>query len=192
MRGVGIRMKSLLSAFARSRLARWSAPIVAASLLGAASTATTAADRIGEALAVVDRASASGEVGQRALLAGTEVYLGDTVETDGQGEAQLLFTDGTRMVVGPDSLMVLDEYVFRGGAAENKFAVRALSGAFRFFSGNSPSDAYEIRTPSGTMGVRGTEFDIAVTSDETKVLLYDGGVVLCGAETACAEAAVGE
>lgn len=143
-------------------------------------------------MAVVDNATASGEVGDRELVEGTTVYLGDTVATDGQGEAQLMFTDGTRMVVGPNSSMVLDEYVFRSGAAENKFAVRALGGAFRFFTGESPSDAYEIHTPSGTMGVRGTEFDIAVSPDETKVLLYEGGVVLCGIETACADATVPE
>lgn len=149
-----------------------------------------AAEEIGEALAVADSATASGAGGDRQLASGSQVYLGDTIATDAEGEAQLLFSDGTRMVVGPNSQMVLDEYVFRSGAAENKFAVRALGGAFRFFTGESPSDAYEIHTPSGTMGVRGTSFDIAVTTGKTKVLLYEGGVVLCGIENPCAEAAV--
>lgn len=147
--------------------------------------AKAAEEDIGEALGVVDSATASGAVGSRPLTAGTAVYLGDVIATDGQGEAQLLFSDGTRMVVGPNSQMVLDEFVFRGAASENKFAVRALGGAFRFITGDGPSEAYEIRTPSGTMGVRGTKFDFAVTPDETSVLLYDGSTILCGGAENC-------
>lgn len=148
-------------------------------------TAEAAEEDIGEALAVIDSATASGDVGNRPLTVGAAVYLGDVIATDGQGEAQLVFSDGTRMVVGPNSQMVLDEFVFRGAASENKFAVRALGGAFRFITGDGPSEAYEIRTPSGTMGVRGTKFDFAVTPDETSVLLYDGSTILCGGAENC-------
>lgn len=159
--------------------------------LAALAVAAPAAEDIGKSLAVIDQATASGEVGDRTLVVGEGVYLGDVVATDGQGEAQLLFNDGTRMVVGPNSQLMLDEFVFRGSAAENKFAVRALGGAFRFITGDGPSEAYEIHTPSGTMGIRGTSFDFSVTAQETKVLLYRGGVTLCGT-TACADADVEE
>ena len=94
-----------------------------------------AAEGIGEAMAVVDAASASGQVGKRTLAVGSRVFIGDLVSTDAIGEAQLLFSDGTRMVVGANSSLVIDELVFRSKAPENKFAVRVLGGAFRFISG---------------------------------------------------------
>lgn len=110
---------------------------------------------VGQAKAVIDMASATGQIGARALTIGAPIYLGDVVATYNIGEAQLLFQDGTRMVVGPNSSMVIEEFLFRGTASENKFAVRALGGAFRFISGDAGARAYEIRTPSGTIGVRG-------------------------------------
>lgn len=160
----------------------------AAGLLAVSATAAGPAEGIGEARAVIEQASASGEVGERPLTVGAQVFLGDRVVTDGKGTAQLLFTDGTRMVVGPNSELMLDAFVFRSAAAENQFAVRALGGAFGFISGNAPSDAYLIHTPSATMGVRGTRFDIAVTAGETNVLLYQGEMAVCGNNMGCTTA----
>ena len=161
------------------------AAILGVSLSLAAAPATAAEERIGEAQAVIDRASASGEVGERELSVGAEVFLGDRVMTDGQGTAQLLFKDGTRMVVGPNSELMLDSFVFRSAAAENQFAVRALGGAFRFITGDAPKDAYLIHTPAATMGVRGTSFDFVVTPDDTKFLLYTGAATVCSINGAC-------
>jgi len=115
------------------------------------SGAASASDGVGEAVAVADAASASGEVGARPLTGGSSVFAGDRVTTNGVGEAQLLFQDGTRMVVGPNSSLVIEESLFRGNATENKFAVRALGGAFRFISGDSGAKGFTIRTPSATI-----------------------------------------
>jgi hypothetical protein len=59
-----------------------------------AATPATAADDIGEALAVIDQASTEGTVGNQKLSVGMKVLLGDRVITDSAGEAQLLFNDG--------------------------------------------------------------------------------------------------
>lgn len=141
---------------------------------------------VGEAMAIVDVASASGDIGERTLAVGSSVFIGDVVKTDGVGEAQLLFADGTRMVVGPNSALVIDEFLFRGKAAENKFSVRALGGAFRFISGESGDKGYTIRTPSATIGVRGTAFDFTVTREgETNLVLLEGEAQLCESGGMC-------
>jgi hypothetical protein len=142
-------------------------------------TPSLAANGIGKAMAVIEAANVSGEAGNRTLVVGADVFVGDLVKTDTIGEAQLLFTDGTRMVVGANSSLVIDEFLFRGDATENKFAVRALGGAFRFISGESGDDNYAITTPSGTIGVRGTAFDFTVSPEDTKVLLLEGEATLC-------------
>jgi hypothetical protein len=145
-----------------------------------AATTAAQADGVGRAVAVIDVASASGQIGDRALAVGSTVFVGDLVQTDGGGEAQLLFDDGTRMVVGANSSLVIEEFLFRGKAAENRFAVRALSGAFRFISGDSGDKNYTIRTPTGMIGVRGTAFDFTVTPGEgTQMVLLEGEATLC-------------
>lgn len=153
-------------------------------------TSAAAADSIGEAVAVIDQASAIGKVGERTLAVGMPVHLGELVKTDSAGEAQLLFNDGTRMVVGSNSEMMLDEFVFRSSATENQFVVRALNGAFRFITGEASKDSYMIHTPAATIGVRGTTFDFAVTPDDTNLLLLHGGVNMCGNDFGCTRADV--
>jgi hypothetical protein len=143
-------------------------------------SATTAlsAEGAGTAMAVIDAASASGQVGNRALSVGSDIFVGDLVQTDAVGEAQLLFGDGTRMVVGANSSLVIEEFLFRGKAAENTFAVKALGGAFRFISGDAGDDNYVIRTPTGTIGVRGTAIDFTV-GEETRLIVLEGGAEHC-------------
>ncbi|MHA1527692.1 MAG: FecR family protein [Alphaproteobacteria bacterium] len=131
-------------------------------------------------MAVVEAASVSGQGSDRALAVGSKVFVGDLVVTDAAGEAQLLFTDGTRMIVGSNSSLMIEEILFSGKAAGNRFAVQALSGAFRFISGDSGDQGYSIRTPSATISVRGTAFDFTVTPEgETKLLLLEGEATLC-------------
>jgi len=162
--------------------------VITAAAVSLSATTAPAAEGIGEAMAVVDAASVSGQVGERTLAVGSRVFIGDLVVTDAVGEAQLLFSDGTRMVVGPNSSLVIDEFVFRGNAAENKFAVRALGGVFRFISGESGDSNYSITTPSATIGVRGTAFDLTVMG-WTKLVLLQGIATLCGEGNDCATVA---
>ena len=129
--------------------------ILVAAALSFSATTALAADGVGEAVAVIDSATVSGLIGERTLAVGTAVYVGDLVKTDGIGEAQLLFADGTRMVVGSNSSLIIEEFLFRGQAAENRFAVKALGGVFRFISGDDGDGNFQITTPTGTIGVRG-------------------------------------
>ena len=161
--------------------------ILVAAAFSLAATTALKAGGAGEVVAVIDEASASGQVGDRTLTVGSRVFVGELVATDAAGEAQLLFADGTRMVVGPNSSLVIEEFLFRGKAAENRFAVRALGGVFRFISGDSGDEGYSIQTPTGTIGVRGTAFDFTVTPDGgTKLVLLEGEATLCTEDGACA------
>ncbi len=154
--------------------------VITAAAISLSATTALAAEGVGEAMAVIDAASASGQAGDRTLAVGSRVFVGDLVATDANGEAQLLFTDGTRMVVGSNSSLRIDEILFGGNATENKFAVHALAGAFRFISGDSGDRGYSIRTPSATISVRGTAFDFTVTPEgETKLLMLQGEAKLC-------------
>ena len=177
-------------AVTRVRHSRQKFGLLVSAALALMATAAASEDGVGEALAVIDQASTSGVVGERTLSVGMEVYLNEHVRTDAGGQAQLLFNDGTRMVVGPNSELLLDQFVFRSGAKDNQFTIRALNGAFRFITGEAQKDAYLIHTPSATIGVRGTIFDFSVTSGETSLLLLHGGATVCGSDGNCTMADV--
>jgi hypothetical protein len=142
-------------------------------------SAAEAADPMGAVQAVEGRPVAAGPQGSRPLSAGSDVFEGDTI-TVGAGNAQIELDDGTRLVVGPSSRLLLQAYLRRNATTAKKVGVKALRGTFRVITGNSPKSAYKISTSNATIGIRGTGFDGAVT-DKTLIAVLEGAVRLRGA-----------
>ena len=117
-------------------------------------TAPAVADPSGIVIAVVQATEADGQTGKRLVTQNGPVYSGDHITTGPGGQAQIRFRDNTKLVVGPDSMMVIDAFIFEGDTAR-KISINAVRGAFRFIAGKSPKDAYSITTPTATIGVRG-------------------------------------
>jgi hypothetical protein len=149
-----------------------------AGLFGSAASAT-AVEPSGTALAVVQSASAEGGAGQRLLQVSAPVYAGDRVKTGSVGEAQIRFRDNTKLVVGPNSQVLIDRFVFNPDSTARSVSINAVRGTLRFISGNGPKNAYAIRTATATIGIRGTRFDVAVVGGVTYFALYEGGARLC-------------
>jgi hypothetical protein len=84
------------------------------------------------------------------------VFFNDALSTEPDGALRVTFIDGSVFNVGPGSEAVIDRFVFVPGGNENGLAVSASQGMFRFASGLMPDEAIEIRTPTATLGVRGT------------------------------------
>ena len=76
-------------------------------------------------------------------------------------------------MIGENSELLLDELVY--GRDENKVtgAFRMVSGAIRFASAGVPMD-FLIKTPTATIGIRGTQFDVLVDQDRTEVAVIEG------------------
>lgn len=138
----------------------------------------------GKAVGVNPEAVTRVSGGDRTLIVGADISLGDQVVTGASGQVQIIFSDQTRLVVGPGSALVIEAYLFNGRTAE-KLAINALAGSFRFISGNSPKSAYSIKTPTASIAVRGTKFDFNVNRGRTDLMLYEGAVRLCSASGDC-------
>lgn len=113
----------------------------------------------------------------RTLQQGDEVQEHDKIVV-GSGNVQLIFTDGTKLVVGEHSTLVIEKYLMKGGSQVSNFSVDALSGTFRFITGKSAKKAYDIQTANATIGIRGTGFDFYV-GNRTGVVVLEGRVRLC-------------
>lgn len=142
------------------------------------------AHAVGEGSAVGVNPDAVAQLGgaERTLVVGADVSIGEKIVTGPTGHVQLLFQDQTRLVVGPRSMLEIEAYLLNGSTAD-RFAVNALAGTFRFISGNSPKSVYSIDTPTASIAVRGTEFDLTVSNGLNVVMLYEGALTLCRGNT---------
>jgi FecR protein len=121
----------------------------------------------------------SGGGGKRLIHKDSPVFSDDRLRANRTGNAQIVLKDNTRMVVGPNAQVTIDDFVFATDTTFQKITVRATKGAFRFISGRSGHDAYTIETPTGTIGVRGTSFDVAIEPGRTHVTVVRGAVEMC-------------
>lgn len=108
------------------------------------------------------------------------VYLRDTVMTDINSSAEIAFTDNSLMTFRPGTKMYIDQYVYQPDSKKKsafKFVVNVIEGGFRTITGLIAKDApdhYQVNTPVATIGVRGTEYEVAHVSGETYVRYYKG------------------
>ncbi len=109
----------------------------------------------GHAIRVNPAVNATGPGGERLIELEGAVFMGDVIVASPNGLAQIKFIDDTRLVIGPNSRLTIDTFVFNPDNTARKVTMTALKGTFRFISGTSPPGAYTIRTPSSTIGIRG-------------------------------------
>lgn len=154
----------------------------------AAFDSSLALEASGTTVAVLQSAAVTGATGSRMLQVEAPVFMGDRIKTGSVGEAQLRFRDQTRLVVGANSSLLIDSFVFNDDNTASKVGMQALRGTFRFITGVSNKQAYSISTPSMTIGVRGTRFDFSISrAGETSFALFEGGARLCDRGGRCLE-----
>jgi hypothetical protein len=96
---------------------------------------------------------------------GTPVQQSDTLVTGADGAAGIVFTDNSRLSIGPNTVLGIDKYAFDSTTHAGQFDANLKKGTLAVISGKmvkqSP-EAMRVRTPSSIMGVRGTEFVVKV------------------------------
>jgi peptidylprolyl isomerase len=136
------------------------------------------AEDIGVAEKVVKQAiarSANKPIGKGDGLAFNEVV------ANGTGSAiEIVFTDESHLILGEDAEIILDSMVYEPNQGVVKGTFRVVSGVLRFKSAQTRLDMM-INTPSGTIGIRGTEFDLLTTPTATEIAMLEGVVEVSSA-----------
>lgn len=126
------------------------------------------------------------DLDERELQKGFRVFRNELVRTGPDSQAELRLDDNTKLALGPDAELRLDEFAVSGGSDAKSIAVRLLKGTLRFLTGRNSSETYKIETPSATIGVRGTVFDLYIgPNGDTFVLLHQGEVEICSRARTC-------
>ena len=104
------------------------------------------------------------------LAKGDVVLERDVVATGEASRAQLLMLDGAKIAIRPSSRLRIDEYVFAGDqdadaavvtTSNDRSVTSLIKGGFRTITGaigKDDEEAYEVRTPVGVLGIRGTDY----------------------------------
>jgi len=108
------------------------------------------------------------------LARGDLLNPGDEIDTRGGGRVVIELTDGSVVVVKPNSRIVMSDY---RAAPSLREMFRILVGRVRVkiaHYGGKPNP-YRVNSPTASILVRGTEFDVAVEpSGDTTVVVYEG------------------
>ena len=93
-----------------------------------------------------------------------DIFSKDTVKT-GKGKVAIEFIDDTRVDVTEHSKLIIDEFVYDPNTKTGSLSLKAALGTIRYASGQiaktSPTNV-QIKTPTATIGVRGTDFTMTV------------------------------
>jgi ferric-dicitrate binding protein FerR (iron transport regulator) len=114
---------------------------------------------------------------RRMLAVQSGVFANERIETGRNGWAQLRFNDSTDFRVGAGSTIVLDRFVYDPDKKAGELTIGVTEGVFRFVTGTMKSESYRIRTPNALIGVRGTDFLLAVAPDGSLKLAVNSGAV---------------
>lgn len=133
-----------------------------------------AQDTAGIAALVKNQVTSEQGATQRSVVRGDKLFRNEKVATGPGSALDVLFIDETALSLGPNTSIVLDEMVFDPSGTQGKVALSIAVGATRFVSGILPKSDYEIRTPTMTVGIRGTtvDFFVRANGDSTAVLRF--------------------
>ena len=138
---------------------------------------------IGNARTVVKTVTGTLDADLRNIQLLDDIYHNEIIETGDESATEFVFLDETRLALGPNSSLVLDRFVFDPASDTGSFVMTATAGVFRFVSGKLPKKAYEIHTPTATIGIRGTVFSFIVVPGE----LHGAATVIVTVEEGVAE-----
>ena len=128
-------------------------------------------DTIGVATAVNPQATGQPPGGpSRTIMIGNNIVHSERVTTGPDGQAQILFVDSSAFSVGPNSEIVIDEFVYDPTASTGRLAVSVSKGVFRFVGGKISKlgeSPVAVNTPSALVGIRGGMMTLTVDDEGT-------------------------
>ncbi len=113
----------------------------------------------------------------RRMQRGERLIFRQKVRTGAESAASLAFLDDSRLAVGANSQVTLDEFVYQPDRNLAEGSLNLVRGVLRFASGSVKLDL-RIKTPSAVIGIRGTVIDVLASATVTEVAVRQGRVLV--------------
>lgn len=96
---------------------------------------------------------------------GVKIHAKDILETGPKGSMGVIFRDDSTLSMGPDTRIIIDDFLFSPGTGKLSFVSKISKGTAAYLSGKigklSPG-ATRVETPLAVLGIRGTRFLVEV------------------------------
>lgn len=131
----------------------------------------------------------------RMLAVKSEILEGDTLKTEVNTFARIKFTDGSEVVLRPETVFKVDAYSYTTARTQqDSFLVSLLKGGMRSVTGllgKRNPDRFKLNTAAATIGIRGTHFGaLLCNNDCSNIPTVSGQVPQNGLHTDTAQGTV--
>ncbi|HWB51325.1 MAG TPA: FecR domain-containing protein [Stellaceae bacterium] len=99
----------------------------------------------------------AGDAPPRRIAVNDDIVFEEDITTGDAAKAVVEFRDGSTFEIGPDAVVRIDAFVFNPEESTSHKTLNVTRGVFRYVSGYIASDQEaQVKTPSGTMAIRGS------------------------------------
>ena len=153
-------------------------------LVVALATPAAAQTRVGVNATVENtvRTRSVGDRGWRPSVVNGAVHQADAIVTGDASRLSIALLDQSVLTVGSNASLTVDRFVIDTEADAAGVLVSLVQGAFRFVSGSRGAEPERVafRTPTATIGIRGTIIEAAVGTEAVNLLDSEGGTAVPG------------
>ncbi|MBQ4799502.1 FecR domain-containing protein [Pseudoalteromonas sp. MMG006] len=117
---------------------------------------------------------------QRSLKRRDTVYGVDRITTGEKSKAQFSMSDGGLIALKENSVLNIANYDFDAVTQQGSASIELIKGGLRSISGviKKNGGSYNVKTPVGSIGIRGTHFELQLVDGDMYVAVWDGAIDL--------------
>lgn len=152
--------------------------ILSSLLLALSPLAVSAESMAGKTMLAVGKVEANNDNKIRKLKRRAPVYSQEIVTTGGKARAQIRMSDGGLIALKANSTLAIADYQYSEETGQGSVVMELVKGGLRSVTGNikAKSGDYQLKTPVGSIGIRGTHYEVEVVGEEMFVAVWDGAI----------------
>ena len=115
---------------------------------------------------------------KRKLKRRSQIFTVDKIVTGDKSKAQFSMNDGGLITLKANTEILITNYNYSPEAGESSATLEVVNGGFRSISGliKKSGGDYQVKTPVGSIGIRGTHFAVEVVGGDTFLAVYSGNI----------------
>jgi hypothetical protein len=114
----------------------------------------------------------------RKLKRRSNIFDVDNITTGEKSKAQFSMSDGGLITLKANTEILISEYKFNDETGEGSATLEIVNGGLRSISGliKKSGGDYQVKTPVGSIGIRGTHFSVDVVGENVFFGVYSGNI----------------
>lgn len=114
----------------------------------------------------------------RKLKRRSNIFDVDNITTGEKSKAQFSMSDGGLITLKANTEILISEYKFNDETGEGSATLELVNGGLRSISGliKKSGGDYQVKTPVGSIGIRGTHFSVDVVGENVFFGVYSGNI----------------